>query len=327
MRSPGFAVDSSPITHLPIGRALTPAPARADNPPERGDDLTSQQSAPPTERFRFSRDAEPFRLRETEPHVHGYAWRRPDTRACLVLLHGLQSHAQWFAGAAAELAQRGLSVYAPDRRGSGSSRAPRGDVARYEDWLDDVQEVVRLAREESAGAPVHLVGHCFGANLAVAYALTRPSDVASVVMLTPGFYVLPDYSIGEKAQIVLAGLTRPERRFRVPQDDELFTHDPEVLAWIKEDTLGSKAVTARSLMQIRRLLRFITRKTGSLGMPVLVLEAARDRLSDNRRNRALLERDLGDRARIVSFEAEHFLLAEPCAPDVLDELDRWVSAA
>ncbi len=285
--------------------------------------MTGPSSAEQVARFRFSERAEPFQVRDAAPHVQGYAWRHSQPAASLVLVHGLQSHAQWFADAADELVERGFSVYALDRRGSGSSPEARGDIARYQDWFDEIGDVVGLARQESPDAPVHLVGHCFGANLALGYALVQPDDVQSVVMLTPGFYVIPDYPLRQKLRIAAAGLIAPDRKFRVPQDDELFTRDPGVLSWISRDTLGAKWLTARCLLQINRMLGWLRRGAGNLRVPLLVLEAGRDRLSDNRRNRELLEGELGSRAQVVSFDAEHFLLAEPCADDVLDELTQW----
>jgi alpha-beta hydrolase superfamily lysophospholipase len=144
-------------------------------------------------------------------------------------------------------------------------------------------------------------------------------------MLTPGLYVIPDYTPSEKVRIGLGGLVRPGARFRVPQDDELFSRDADVLAWIKADALGSKTLTARCLLQINRMLRRLRRDAGRLQVPLLVLEAEHDRISDNRRNRLLLERALGGRYRRVSYDAEHFLLAEPCRDQVLDELAGWVS--
>ena len=277
------------------------------------------------ERLHFSGRAEPFRLRPAPPHVCGYAWRHPAPAASLVLVHGLQSHAQWFAEAADLLLGRGFSVYAVDRRGSGSSPGVRGDIARYTDWFEEVAEVARLARDDAPGAPVHLVGHCFGANLVLGCALTQRPAIRSLVMLTPGLFVLPDYTPAEKLRLLAAGLLRPRARFRVPQDDDLFTRDPEVLAWIEADTLGAKTVTARGLMQTGLMLRWLRRNAGRLAVPLLVLEATRDRIADNARCRALLEPALGDRCRFVPFEAEHFLLAEPCRDEVIEALVEWVT--
>jgi alpha-beta hydrolase superfamily lysophospholipase len=244
-----------------------------------------------------------------------------------VLVHGLQSHAGWFTDASEALVDRGLALYALDRRGSGSSQdAPRGDIARYSDWFDEVAAMVRLARTEHPNVPVHLVGHCFGANIALGSILSgRVEGVGSLVMLTPGFYVLPDYTPVEKLRILASAFIAPNTRFRVPQDDGLFSRDPDVVAWIGADQLGAKAVTARCLWQINTMLGVLRKGAGQLPVPLLVCEAAHDRLSDNVRNRALLASALGERCRWATFDAEHFLLAEPCRDQVLDTLVAWVS--
>src|SRR5687767_8737669 len=103
-------------------------------------DLTVTDSSPPA-----SSPAD--RLSATDLHVAGRArltavdgvtlhyrtWtpvgRPPE--ASLLFLHGIASHGAWFAGTAVHLAERGIAVYAPDRRGSGLSGGPRGHVASY----------------------------------------------------------------------------------------------------------------------------------------------------------------------------------------------------
>jgi len=275
-------------------------------------------------RFRFSSLAEPLVL---DGAVHGYAWRHPSPVAALVVLHGLQSHAQWFAEAADGLVDRGLSLYALERRGSGSSPWPSGDVDRYGTWIDEALALVEFVRREQPGVPVHLLGHCFGANVALGAALERPAGVSSLIMLAPGLHIRPDYRPSEKLRIAGAALVARERRFRVPLDDDLFTGDSEVLAWIAADRLGSKAVSARCLVQMRRMIASLRRRVGSLTVPLLVVEATRDRISDNAANAALLDRSLGGRWRRSTFDAEHFLLAEPCREAVLDEIAAWVRPA
>ncbi len=287
--------------------------------------MTSPTTGSLASRFGFSRRAQPLRLRDAEPRVFGYAWLHPEPLASLVLVHGLQSHSQWFAEAADLLVDRGLSVYAVDRRGSGDSPGEPGHIEHYTDWFEEVANVVRLARVDQPDAPVHLAGHCFGANVALGCALTQPVEVHSLIMLTPGFYVRPGYSPAEKLRILAAGVLGSSARFRVPQEDDLFTRDPEVLAWIRGDALGVRTLTGHCLLEINRMVRWLRRNARSLGIPLLVFEATRDRISHNPRNRALLDGAMGKRVRWVSLDAEHFLLAEPCRDQVLDELTSWVS--
>jgi muconate cycloisomerase len=280
---------------------------------------------PGRDRFRFSERATPLTLDDVAPAVHGYAWRHPAPAATVVLLHGLQSHSQWFAEAAEGLVGRGLSVYGLERRGSGSSPGRSGDVDRYETWFEEAGRLIDAVRAEELGVPLHLLGHCFGANIALGAALERPAAVASLIMLTPGLHIRPGYSAFEKAGITAAGLLAPHRRYRVPQDDGLFTDDPDVLAWIQSDRLGARTVTARCLLQARRMVSGLRRRVGELTVPLLVVEAARDRIADNAANAALLDRALGGRWQRVRFDAEHFLLADPCRDDVLDTVAAWIA--
>jgi lysophospholipase len=238
-------------------------------------------------------------------------------------LHGLQSHAQWFAEAAELLCDRGFAVYALDRRGSGSSPAPRGDIHRYADWFEEVGSLLDHVRVQHPDVPIHLVGHCFGGAIALGGALRYPEHVSSLVMLTPGLYVLPDYGVAEKVRILACGLLAAGTHFRVPQDDDMFSRDPEVVAWIREDALGARTVTARCLLQTARMMSWLRRHVGELHVPLLVVEATRDRIADNRRNRVLLDRALGGRWERRTLDAEHLLVAEPCRDALLDSLAGW----
>ena len=280
------------------------------------------------DRFEFGPRARPLHLGGDRLPVRGYAWQPSAAPAAtLVLVHGLQSHARWFAEAADLLCDRALSVYALDRRGSGSSPMPRGDIGHYSEWFGEVDTIVDRARVDHPGIPVHLVGHCFGGAIALGSALRRPDRIASLVMLTPGLYVQPDYRPAEKLRILACALLSRDTRFRVPQDDDMFTRDPEVLAWIHGDVQGARTVTAGCLMQTARMMPWLRRGIARLQVPLLVVEAARDRIADNLRNRALLDRALGGRWERLVFDAEHLLVAEPCRDDLLDALAGWARHA
>jgi alpha-beta hydrolase superfamily lysophospholipase len=287
--------------------------------------MTAMSTRPSSGWFTLSGRAES--LPQMEPRVHGYRWRHPAPKASVILLHGLRSHAGWFAHAADGLVERGFAVYTPDRRGSGSSPEARGDIARFDEWFEEVAAVVDLARKDYPRAPVHLLGHCFGGNIAMGTGLAKNLAIESLIVLTPGLFLLPDYTAWEKVRIGVSSVMRPEARFPVPFEDDLFTRTPEVLDWILQDRIGARTLTARCLLQIREMTQQVLHGTAQLQAPLLVLEADRDRIADNRRSRAHLERALGDWPRFKTFEGEHFLLAEPCCDEVLDAIDAWVSAS
>src|SRR5215212_10836266 len=98
--------------------------------------------------------------------LHYLRWssRRSPPRAVIIFLHGIASHAGWFGETAADLNRQGVTVYGPDRRGSGRSGGPRGHLDRYGRALDDVEEVLRLVAAEHPGTPRFLAASSWAAK-------------------------------------------------------------------------------------------------------------------------------------------------------------------
>ena len=146
-----------------------------------------QQTLPVAERFTLSQSAEAWQLRADAPHACGYSWRLPAASSRVILLHGLQSHSQWFAETGPLLKERGLDTYALDRRGSGSSPGLRGDIGDYRDWFAEVDGLVQTLRSDDPQKPIHLIGHCFGANIALAMPCRSPTRSHPLSPLPPAY--------------------------------------------------------------------------------------------------------------------------------------------
>ena len=101
-------------------------------------------------------------------------------RGALVLLHGLASnHTRWSEFAANTALRERWTLLRPDLRGQGAS-VYRGliDMAQ---WCADL---AALLDAESIPRAV-LVGHCLGANLALAFAARHPERTAGLVLIEP----------------------------------------------------------------------------------------------------------------------------------------------
>jgi pimeloyl-ACP methyl ester carboxylesterase len=118
----------------------------------------------------------------------------------VVLLHGLASNARIWDGVAARLVGAGLRVVALDLRGHGESEQP-----------DDGYDFASVGRDLSSALaglelerPV-LVGHSWGAHVALQYAAERPGALAGLAMVDGGL----------RSAAELAGPTREDARRRL----------------------------------------------------------------------------------------------------------------
>lgn len=98
----------------------------------------------------------------------------------VVLLHGFPERASHWAAVARELHGHGLRTLAPDQRGYSPGARPRGRLSyRMSHLVADT-----LALVERYGAPVHLVGHDWGAAVAWATAAARPDLVRTLTTVS-----------------------------------------------------------------------------------------------------------------------------------------------
>lgn len=95
----------------------------------------------------------------------------------IVLLHGWMDVSASFQFMVDEL-RREWDVYAPDWRGYGLTGWGKSDCYWFPDYLADLDHLLDLV-----GAPVHLVGHSLGGNVACMYAGVQPERIAKLVNL------------------------------------------------------------------------------------------------------------------------------------------------
>jgi pimeloyl-ACP methyl ester carboxylesterase len=138
----------------------------------------------------------------------------------VVLLHGLSSNARICDGVAPRLAAAGLWPVAIDLRGHGESEQPSSGY----DFATVTSDLAHALSALGIRGPL-LVGHSWGANVAVEYAADRPAAVAGLALVDGGFSDVAEWAGGD-LQEVRRRLRPP--RFAVP----LSTWLGEAVRWL-----------------------------------------------------------------------------------------------
>jgi pimeloyl-ACP methyl ester carboxylesterase len=106
------------------------------------------------------------------------------TGRTVVMIHGNAGNVEDFEFGTIQLLSPNYRVVAIDRPGHGSSDRPNGKVATIEYQAKLLHETLSTL---GISKPI-LVGHSWGAALALAYALNYPDDVSGMVLLAPAAY-------------------------------------------------------------------------------------------------------------------------------------------
>lgn len=232
-------------------------------------------------------------------------------RATLICLHGIQTHAGWFAPLAGELTTSGIHVIAVDRRGSGMNTAKpfiKGHAAGSDELVEDLQKQVTEARR--LGAPVYLLGTSWGSNLAGVYAARGANpQPAGVILLVPAtrsrfetrgkaFVTAVVSLLAPRVKVGLpfgvthyqAGAPQPaptdhvRKPLKKPNDNEVSEQNPELANLLVEDGKTDVLVTKPSFRLLRtglKLAKEWREPPRQRGFPLLLLVAERDQIMDN----------------------------------------------
>jgi len=255
------------------------------------------------------------------------SYAQPGATTALVYLHGIESHAGWFALAADALRNQGFDVYCLDRRGSGLNRENRGFLSGYVDdystLLADIHAFIAPLRERYQ--QVFLVGLSWGGKLALSYGLTHPQDVDGLVLITPGLRAEVDVSFANKLKIALLSPLNPGARVPVPIQPEMFTTTPLYLDYIRDDPLRLTSATVRFFWQSHRLDKYVDRNIAGNRLPVQLFLAGKDTIIDNDGVLELLLQGQAPGLDVLSYEDQTHSIQLDAPQRLVDDMTDWIN--
>jgi lysophospholipase len=249
-----------------------------------------------------------------------------------VYLHGIAGHSLWFSAAASRLAAAGLTVYGPDRRGSGlNDHFESGHLRHHRVALRDARHFVDLARARQRGGRVFLIAGCWGAKLGAVFAAREGRLLDGLALVAPALSVQVTLPRRDLLGVAASLLLDPHRRFPIPLRPEQYTENACFRAFIQRDPARLLDATARFYFETARLDRLAAGAPERIALPVLVQAGERDAIVDPAGLRRWCDRLASpdrticfypDYAHILEFEAQ----PEAYLRDLLAWFDRQRAA-
>lgn len=262
-----------------------------------------------------------FRTKDGTP-LSGILQTADQPRALLLVVHGLQSHAEWFLSRQ-YLAERGITSLAFDRRGSGKSGGMRGHADSPDGLLDDVTSAYAELKKQGPELPIHLHLNCFATRIGFPFVAANPSYFTSMIVTAPATHMNPkaEYSDLEKLRILLG---ESRKYFHTPLFDELFVTNDKGLEWIKNDQSSLRMVTFGFLRTAKKLSEKMNEVIPKLQLPMLLILAEQDRIVLNDKIETEFFTKYAGPKELLKLDSEHALELSTNAQRYHEEMARWI---
>jgi alpha-beta hydrolase superfamily lysophospholipase len=249
-------------------------------------------------------------------------WPAPGlTAATMVLVNGMMSHSGWFRKLAHLLTGLQLDIVGADRRGSGVNECARGDAPSRQILLSDLR---RIIEREDRGAPIYVVGWCWGALPTVNVALELGQKLSGLVLLAPGLY--PSQQVRRAAQeqrIASRDADTHSPVLHAPLTEEMFSNRASVRDFIRNDCLAQRMFTPQFFRITSEMSLIGTARLSQLTQPLLLLLAANDEAVDNEQTLKALQRLRRTAVTTATLVCHHGMQFE--APqEIVSHISQWL---
>lgn len=263
------------------------------------------------------------RARTKGPALYYSDVRGDKVSAVVGIVPGYADYADRYERVQRHWADRGVASVAIDLRGHGRAEGARGACRRFDEYMEDVEEL--FARLEPIDAPKFLFGHSFGGLVAAAWTLRKPSAQKALLLSNPYMRVaLPVPAIKKKAGRIVSAIL-PAVGLASGIKGSQLTHDEALARKYDEDPLVFKKANARWFTECEREQENVMARAKEIALPFYLVLGTADPVVAGGRElfdaAASAEKKLDAREGLL-----HEVLNEPEWESVAGAMADWILA-
>jgi acylglycerol lipase len=246
-------------------------------------------------------------------------------RAIMLIVPGFNSHSGYYGWTAERFAAIGLISYAVDLRGRGRSDGDRFYVETFDDYVSDVEGLLRVARSANPGLPVFILGHSAGGVVACLFTLAHQDELSGLVCESFAFQVpAPDFVLA-----ALKGVSHlaPHAHVLALKNAD-FSRDPRAVATMDADPLiAHETQPTRTVAEMARADDRLKLSFDKFTLPVLILHGTADKATRPEGSQFFYDHATSKDKQLRLYEGHvHDLLNDLDRKTVIGDITIWLGA-
>jgi alpha-beta hydrolase superfamily lysophospholipase/ubiquinone/menaquinone biosynthesis C-methylase UbiE len=249
-----------------------------------------------------------------------------DSTRCVILMHRGHEHSGRLDETAREFCARGATCFAYDVRGHGHSPGRRGDAPGFATLVRDLDAFARhIHREHGFSAEeMVIVANSVAGVVAATWVHDYAPHIRGLVLVAPAFSIKLYVPFALPALRVLLRL-KPDLFIKSYVRPSFLTHDRIEARRYAKDSLISRDISARVLVELNDTARRLIADAGAIETPTLLLSSGSDCVVRERHQRAFHKRLGSGLKRFVRKDGmRHALLHERDRAEVVAAIGNFI---
>ncbi len=202
-----------------------------------------------------------------------FRWPASNPRAIIVIVHGLGEHVSRYDVISKEFNDAGLEMIGFDQRGHGRNPGVKGHVDRFEDFLKDIDDFIRMQKTD---LPIFMLGHSLGGLIAARYNEEFHGLLKGTVLSSGAFS--SNVSGMTKAMAKFFSVLMPKMTFSNGIDPKTISRNDEIVSDYTRDPLVHNKITARLSAELFKNIEIVFERASNFTTPVLMIAGSKDRI-------------------------------------------------
>ncbi len=254
-------------------------------------------------------------------------WSCKEAKGVVLITHGVAEHSGRYAHVAQSLVDAGYTVVGFDLRGHGKSSGKRNYINSFQDYLNDLQEVLGRTQHNYPNLPLFLLGHSMGGGIVSLFTIERNPQVKGVLLSAASVKVSDDISpFLQKVSGLISAILPKLPVIKLASTD--ISKDPAVVEAYDSDPLNYRGgILARTGAELLNATKTITARSKAIDLPILIMHGSADKLADVSGSKMLYANVSSSDKTLKIYEGlYHEILNEPEQDEVKSDIINWLNA-
>ncbi len=246
-----------------------------------------------------------------------------NTKAVLILVHGLGEHVQRYLYWAGLFRNEGIGFIAVDLPGHGRSEGRRGNISSYELPEEMLDILIKTSIRTFPGCPIYIYGHSLGGGIVLDYLLRKNPRIKGAIVTSPWLRLTLQ---PPKSKVILAsimknlipGLTQPSGL-----NVNYISHDKAEVEKYTSDPLVHGKISVSLFSSAMSAAKYSLEHASELKIPTLILHGSDDMLTSPEASR-----EFAGKTKMVDLKiwegGYHELHNEPFKNEVFKYIMNWI---